>query len=137
MQLNGQFFDAFMLGNTSARARTAVVLPEPFEPLMRTPPIPGLTAFRMRASLRSWSETMAEKGKVVASDIVPQGSSLSVLLMKLSKDIKARATEIIIAIFERVLSSTISNYSRFKKTIEQMEFWSLFKNVGEKSKSYS
>ena len=71
LQLNGQSLTVLMLGKMSASALTAVVFPDPFDPLINTPPILGLTAFRISASLRSSSETIAEKGKIVVSDIFP------------------------------------------------------------------
>src|SRR4029077_14045403 len=50
-------------GSSRASARTAVDLPVPFSPRIRTPPMVGTTAFRIRASfIESWP-TIAVKGK--------------------------------------------------------------------------
>jgi diketogulonate reductase-like aldo/keto reductase len=104
LQLNGQSFTVLMSGKTSASALTAVVFPEPFEPLIRTPPILGFTAFKISASLSSSSDTIAEKGKVVASDILSPPFLVFVHLMNLSKaDNFPKSIYVIIFVFFRFL----------------------------------
>src|SRR5882762_8050486 len=57
-------------GRSLARARTAVDLPVPFSPRMRTPPMVGTTALRIRASfIDSWP-TIAVKGKLWRSSVM-------------------------------------------------------------------
>jgi len=104
LQLNGQSFTVLMSGKTSASALTAVVFPEPFEPLIRTPPILGFTAFKISASLRSSRDTIAEKGKVVASDILSPSLLVFVHLMNLSKaDDFPKSIYVILFVFIRFL----------------------------------
>src|ERR1700694_187116 len=56
-------------GRSLASARTAVDLPVPFSPRMRTPPIVGTIAFKIRASfIDSWP-TIAVKGKLCRSSV--------------------------------------------------------------------
>src|SRR5437899_697749 len=56
-------------GSSRASARTAVDLPVPFSPRMRTPPIVGTTALRIRASfIDSWP-TIAVKGNEWRSSV--------------------------------------------------------------------
>ena len=63
LQLKEQSFTTAVSGKMSAKARTIVVLPEPFGPRINTPPILGLIAFIKTASLSLSKPTMAEKGK--------------------------------------------------------------------------
>jgi hypothetical protein len=88
LQLNEQSFDTLTLGSMSAKALTTVVFPDPFEPLIKTPPILGLTAFKTNASLSSSSETIAEKGKLATSDILP----LTLKEERLSKEVVENQT---------------------------------------------
>src|SRR5712692_1584666 len=53
-----------MGGSRLVRARTAVDLPVPLRPQMRTPPIDGLMALRMRASRIFCCPTIALNGNV-------------------------------------------------------------------------
>jgi len=69
LQLKWQIVDVVILGNISAKARTTVVLPEPFGPRIKTPPIFGLIALISIASRSLSRSTMAENGNSVRSCI--------------------------------------------------------------------
>ena len=64
-QLKGQSSTTAMLSSRSARARTAVDLAVPLSPRMRTPPMRGLMALRMRANFMSSWPTMEVNGIVL------------------------------------------------------------------------
>src|SRR6266566_6821684 len=63
-------------GRSLARARTAVDLPVPFSPRMRTPPMVGTTALRIRASFMDSWPTIAVKGKLWRSSVMLTGFRL-------------------------------------------------------------
>ncbi len=62
LQLKRQIVDKVIFGNMSAKARTTVVLPEPFGPRIKTPPIFGLIALISIASRSLSRSTTAENG---------------------------------------------------------------------------
>lgn len=65
LQLKWQIVDTVIFGRMSARARTTVVLPEPFGPRINTPPTFGLIALMSMANRSLSRSTIAENGKSV------------------------------------------------------------------------